>query len=137
MTSPQPAKTGKTRYATVVTQVGALVPDFVEKGILVFFGEGAPAELHDISVLHRPDVQEGGLAVGDILILDEHRFPILAVGHVANDNLVNLGHIDLKFNGETTPPLPGDVCLPKETPPLLAPGSIFRIVGPSPHTRDN
>jgi PTS system glucitol/sorbitol-specific IIA component len=135
-TSPV-TETEKTRYATVVTQVGALVPDFVEKGMLIFFGEGAPAELHDISVLHRPEVQVGGLAVGDILILDDHRFPILAVGHVANDNLVNLGHIDLKFNGETTPPLPGDVCLPKEIPPMLTPGSTFRVVGPSPSTQDN
>ena len=82
-----------------------MVPDFVEKGMLIFFGEGAPAELHDISVLHQPDVTIGGLEVGDVLTLGDRQFPILAVGAVANDNLVRLGHIDLKFNGETTPPL--------------------------------
>ncbi len=124
--------TGKTRYATTVTQVGSMVPAFVEKGMLIFFGENAPAELHDMSVLHRPDVTVGGLSVGDVLVLDDHQFPILAVGHVANDNLVNLGHIDLKFNGETTPPLGGDVCLPKEVPPTLKPGSTFRVVAPAP-----
>lgn len=122
------------RYSTTVTQVGALVPDFADKGMLIFFGENAPAELHDMSVLHRPDVADGGLVVGDVLILDEHEFPILAVGHVANDNLVNLGHIDLKFNGETTPPLGGDVCLPKQTPPNLEPGSTFRVVARNPKT---
>jgi PTS system glucitol/sorbitol-specific IIA component len=131
------AQSEQTRYATVVTQVGSLVADFVEKGILIFFGENAPAELHEISVLHRPDIEVGGLAVGDVVILDDHAFPILAVGHVANDNLVKLGHIDLKFNGETTPPLGGDVCLPKETPPKLAPGSIFRIVAAPPNAQNN
>ena len=120
------------RYATVVTQVGPLVQDFVEKGLLVFFGENAPAELHDFSVLHRPDVQSGGLSVGDVIVLDGHHFPILAVGSVANDNLVNLGHIDLKFNGQSTPPLAGDVCLPKTTPPNLRPGSSFRVVCADP-----
>ena len=125
------------RYATVVTQVGSLVPDFVEKGIVIFFADNAPAELHDISVLHRPDIEVGGLTVGDVVILDDRTFPILAVGHVANDNLVNLGHIDLKFNGETTPPLGGDVCLPKETPPMLAPGSIFRIIAAPPNAQNN
>jgi PTS system glucitol/sorbitol-specific IIA component len=130
------AQSAGTRYSTVVTQVGSMVPDFVEKGILIFFGEGAPAELHDISVLHRPDIEVGGLAVGDVVILDDRTFPILAVGDVANDNLVRLGHIDLKFNGETTPPLGGDVCLPKEIPPLLSTGSIFRIATTSPSTQE-
>lgn len=131
------APTGRTRYATVVTRVGALVPDFVEKGILILFGENAPAELHDLSVLHRPDITEGGLAVGDVVILDDQQFPILAVGHVANDNLVNLGHIDLKFNGETTAPLGGDVCLPKQSPPTLKPGSIFRVLAQASDRQDN
>lgn len=126
--------TGRTRYATTVTKVGSLVPDFVEKGILIFFGENAPAELHDISVLHSPDVTVGGLSVGDVLVLDDEEYPILAVGHVANDNLVNLGHIDLKFNGETTPPLGGDVCLPKRVPPTLKSGSVFRVVAADPAT---
>lgn len=121
---------GQTRYTTVVTHVGAQVPDFAEKGILIFFGKDAPTELHDFSVLHKPEVTSGGLQVGDLILLDGHAFPILAVGSVANDNLVKIGHIDLKFNGESTPPLPGDVCLPQQTPPTLAPDSTFSVVTP-------
>jgi glucitol/sorbitol PTS system EIIA component len=120
-----------TRYSTKITSVGSMVPDFVEQGIVIFFGEGAPAELHEISVLHQPEVTVGGLEVGDVLTLGGRQFPILAVGAVANDNLVKLGHIDLKFNGETTPPLAGDVCLPKEAAPLPTPGSVFSVVAPS------
>ncbi len=116
------------RYDTVVTRVGSLVPQFRETKILIFFSEGAPEELHDISVLHEPEARDGGLAVGDVVVLDGYDFPVLAVGSVANANLVNLGHIDLKFNGLHTAPLPGDVCLPDVLPPELTPGSRFRIV---------
>lgn len=125
---------GEIRYSTTVTEVGSLVPDFASKGILIFFGAGAPEELHEFSVLHGPEITTGGLRVGDLVVLDGVEFPVLAVGDVANDNLVNLGHIDLKFNGEPQPPLPGDVCLPSTAPPMLAPGSTFRIVAPKPTT---
>ncbi|MBT0566042.1 PTS glucitol/sorbitol transporter subunit IIA [Williamsia sp. CHRR-6] len=122
------------RYDTAVTRVGSMVADFVEQKILIFFGEGAPEELHDISVLHQPVVNVGGIQTGDVLLLDEHEFEVLAVGAVANDNLVNLGHIDLKFNGKTSAGLPGDVCLPDVVPPLLIPGSRFRIVSAAAHS---
>ena len=128
---------GDIRYSTVVTQVGALVPELGAKGMLIFFGDQAPEELHEISVLHRPEVEVGGLIVGDVLVLDDQQYPILAVGDVANANLVNLGHIDFKFNGESTAPLPGDVCLPVAVPPVLVPGSIFRVIAPTDNAREN
>ncbi len=134
MTAVESVRADEVRYDTAVTRVGSMVPDFLEKKILIFFGEGAPDELHDICVLHEPDVRLGGLTVGDIVVLDGHRFPILAVGSVANDNLVNIGHIDLKFNGKTTAPLGGDVCLPDEAPPMLAAGSRFQIVSGADRT---
>jgi PTS system glucitol/sorbitol-specific IIA component len=117
----------RVRYSTTITKVGSLVPEFADQGMLIFFGSNAPAELHDMSVLHEPDITVGGLEVGDVVVLDDIEFPISAVGAVANENLVNLGHVDLKFNGETTPPLPGDVCLPALRPPALGPGSTFRV----------
>lgn len=125
------------RYDTVVTRVGALVPDFVAQKLVILFGEGAPDELHEMSVLHEPAVRSGGLAVGDYVVLDGQRFLVLAVGPVADKNLVNLGHIDLKFNGKNVAPLPGDVCLPDCTPPLPTSGSRFQVVGASRDTTDN
>lgn len=122
------ARVDAVRYHTEVTKVGDMVPGFREKGIVILFGDDAPPELHDISVLHNASVKTGGLAPGDIIELDGHQFPVLAVGHVADANLVKLGHIDLKFNGEDTAKLPGDVCLPAVLPPLVSAGSTFRII---------
>jgi PTS system glucitol/sorbitol-specific IIA component len=115
------------RYDTVVTAVGALVPEFTAEGILVWFAEGAPSELHEFSVLHAPTVATGGVVPGDEVRLDGVVFRVLAVGAVANENLVNLGHLDLKANGSTTAPLPGDVCVEALALPELGPGSRLTI----------
>lgn len=96
-------------YSTTVTAVGELVPDFADQGVLVFFGEDAPIELHEFSIIHKPDVVERAPQVGDTITLQENVYNVLAVGSVASDNLLNLGHLDLKANGLTEPEMPGDV----------------------------
>ena len=96
-------------YSTTVTAVGELVPDFAEQGVLVFFGENAPLELHEFSIIHVPDVQIRAPQVGDTITLANNEYNVLAVGSVASDNLLNLGHLDLKANGLTEPEMPGDV----------------------------
>jgi glucitol/sorbitol PTS system EIIA component len=122
--SGQPA----VRYATVVTAVGALVPDFVAQRLMVWFAEGAPAELHEFSVLHRPTVTVGGVRPGDEVRLDETVLRVLAVGDLANENLVTHGHLDLKASGETVAALPGDLCVEKAPLPDVRPGSRLQIV---------
>ena len=96
-------------YSTTVTAVGELVPDFAEQVVLVFFGENAPLELHEFSIIHKPDVQTRAPQVGDTITLANNEYNVLAVGSVASDNLLNLGHLDLKANGLTEPEMPGDV----------------------------
>jgi PTS system glucitol/sorbitol-specific IIA component len=119
----------RTRYATTVTAVGDEVAEFVTHGLLIWFAEGAPEELHFFSVLHRPTVTTGGVRPGDTVRIDDQEFRVTAVGAVANDNMVNLGHMDLKANGDTEAPLPGDICL--EQLPLREPrpGTTLVIEG--------
>jgi len=96
-------------YSTTVTAVGELVPDFADQGVLVFFGQDAPIELHEFSIIHTPDVVTRAPQVGDTITLQDTVYNVLAVGSVASDNLLNLGHLDLKANGLTEPEMPGDV----------------------------
>ena len=96
-------------YSTTVTAVGELVSDFADQGVLVFFGEDAPIELHEFSIIHKPDVVDRAPQVGGTITLQENVYNVLAVGSVASDNLLNLGHLDLKANGLTEPEMPGDV----------------------------
>ena len=115
------------RYSTTVTTIGPMVQEFMSQGMLILFGEGAPAELHEFCALHRPEVSVGGIAPGDRLWLDDLQLPILAVGDVADANLVALGHVSLKMNGLDTAELPGDVCLDQVTLSLHE-GSRLTIV---------
>jgi PTS system glucitol/sorbitol-specific IIA component len=123
MTAPQ------TRYATTVTAVGEQVAEFVAQGLLIWFAEGAPEELHFFTVLHRPKVTTGGVRPGDLVRIDDKEFRVTAVGEVANDNMVNLGHMDLKANGASEAPLPGDICLEELPLPEPRPGSTLVIEG--------
>jgi len=115
-------------YSTTVTAVGELVPDFAEQGVLVFFGENAPAELHEFSIIHTPDVQTRAPQVGDQITLVDNTYNVLAVGSVASDNLLNLGHLDLKANCLTEPEMPGDVNVEVVSLPVVKIGDRLTVI---------
>ena len=123
---------GPTRYATTVTSIGEQIPEFVTQGLLIWFIETAPEELHFFSVLHRPDVTTGGVQPGDVVRLDDTELRVTAVGSVLNENMVNLGHIDLKANGASEAPLAGDLCVEEKPLPEVKPGTRLVIEGPDP-----
>ncbi len=118
------------RYGTTVVAVGEMVEEFRGHGVMILFGEQAPEELWEFSVRHRPATAVGGPAPGDVVEVDGVRLPVLAVGDVVEDNLLRLGHLDLKADGRTSPALPGDVCVPATELPAPAAGSVIRILRP-------
>lgn len=99
------------KYSAQVIGIGPLISEFIDGGILVFFGSEAPEELREFAILHDGKKLEQHVAPGDTIMLGDSRFTILAVGEVANQNLAALGHFILKFNGENTPEMPGDICV--------------------------
>ena len=114
-------------YSTTVTAVGELVKDFRDQGILVFFSENAPLELHEFSVLHKVEVSERAPIPGDVILINDDEFKVLAVGSVVSDNLLNLGHLDLKANGLTEAELPGDTNVEAKSLPLIQIGDKIQI----------
>jgi glucitol/sorbitol PTS system EIIA component len=121
-------------YESTITAVGDQVKAFLDHGLLIFFADDSPAELHDMSVRHTATVAEQGPQPGDTVVLGEASMELLAVGPVGGDNLLNLGHIDIKANGQTEAKLPGDANVAKQPLPLPSPGDAFRILragGPS------
>jgi glucitol/sorbitol PTS system EIIA component len=115
------------RYQSTVTGVGELAGEFFAEGIVVLFGEDAPEELREVAVVHRPQVTDGGLEPGDRIVLGDQTLTVTAVGPVADQNLVNLGHLVIKRNGATTHAQPGDVCCDQGVIPALTPGDEIRI----------
>ncbi len=117
------------KYKATVTEVGPLLKEFTEAGILVFFGEDAPPELREFSIIHDGVDLSTPITPGDKVILDGEEYSVLAVGEVANTNLSNLGHLVMKFNGETEVEMPGDVCVESKPVHLVQVGSTLEIVG--------
>jgi len=115
-------------YESSVTAVGDEVEAFLSHGLLIFFADESPAELHRMSVRHVAKVADAGPQAGDTIVLGEISMEVLAVGSVVGDNLLQLGHLDLKANGLTEAKLPGDVNVAKQPLPLPSPGNAFRIV---------
>lgn len=115
-------------YSSTVTAVGELVPDFAEQGVLVWFGENAPTELHEFSIIHVPEVATRAPQKGDIIKINENVFNVLAVGSVASENLLNLGHLDLKANGLTEPEMPGDVNVEAVSLPTVNVGDRLVVI---------
>ncbi len=117
------------KYQTTVTSVGPMAVEFAAEGILVFFGTNAPEELHDFAILHEHTPNEEDVALGDTLEIGGVEFTVTGVGDVANDNLRNLGHLVVKFNGLAETELPGEVSVTEGTPPAIEPGMLIRIKG--------
>jgi PTS system glucitol/sorbitol-specific IIA component len=114
-------------YKSTVTEIGELVPTFLAEGMLVFFGESAPEELKTFCIIHKVEHQEGQIKEGDFVSIDGHEFEILSVGSVANDNLYNLGHLNLKANGNSVADLPGDVSIANVPLPEVKVGTTIEI----------
>lgn len=118
------------KYYARVTAIGELAGEFIAEGILVFFSNTAPEELQEHAVVHdRAEGQTADVQVGDTVRLGEHRFPVLAVGTVANENLRNLGHLVLKFNGMNEAEMQGDVNVPEVPIPEIGINTELEIIG--------
>lgn len=118
------------KYVARVTAIGELAGEFIAEGILVFFSNTAPEELQEHAVVHdNSDGQARDVEVGDTIRIGDHSFPVLAVGTVANENLRNLGHLVLKFNGLQEAEMQGDVNVPEEAIPEIAVGTELEIIG--------
>jgi len=124
-------------YETTVTAIGEQVPAFLGAGILILFADSAPEELHPISVLHSATVTDEGPRPGDQIQIGASSVDVLAVGHVVGDNLLNLGHMDLKSDGRDEAKLPGDVCVPKDCLVQPAVGDVIRILRPTGGNTDH
>ncbi len=115
------------KYQAKIIAIGPLVTEFIDHNILVLFGDQAPEELAEFSIIHDGKELHGNLMVGDKVYLGDDGFTVVAVGEAANNNLKTLGHLILKFNGETEPEMPGDVCVEARPLPVIEPGLEIRI----------
>lgn len=117
------------KYDVMVTKIGELVEEFIGQNIIILFNENAPLELQDISVLHTGGELLDDIKAGDRLSIGERVYTITAVGEVVNKNVRRMGHTCLKFDGKTSPELPGDIHLKGDQQPVVNLGESIIIEG--------
>lgn len=118
----------KTIYHTTVTNIGDLFNAFIDEKILIMFKDNAPEELLDYCIIHNENSLKEDIKPGDILIIDDEEYLITAVGGDAIENLYNLGHVTLKFDGNDKAKLSGTIHVEDKEIKTIEVGSTMSII---------
>ncbi|GAA4719388.1 PTS glucitol/sorbitol transporter subunit IIA [Brevibacillus fulvus] len=115
-------------YANKVKNIGPMASTFLDEKMLILFGTNAPQDLKDFC--YSIDIVEpsGEIKEGQKLLINNEEFAITAVGNLVQRNLTTLGHITLRFDGATTPELPGTLYLEEKELPAIALNTELKIV---------
>ncbi|HIH5775434.1 TPA: PTS glucitol/sorbitol transporter subunit IIA [Citrobacter werkmanii] len=115
-------------YQTTITRIGQSATDALCDQMLITFREGAPADIEEFCFIHCHGELNGALQAGLQFELGQHHYPVTAVGSVAEQNLRELGHITLRFDGLSEAEFPGTVHVAGPVPDDIAPGCILKFV---------
>lgn len=118
----------QTIYETTITHIGDFAREALEDRMLITFREGAPADIQDYCFIHQHGVTDGELHRGACMELANVRYPVTAVGEVAMQNLRELGHITLRFDGSEQAEFPGSVHVKGMTPQDVPLGSVLKFI---------
>lgn len=112
-------------YAEIIS-IGELAKDALEDNMVILFNDSAPCELAEYCFIHHQYPARGDISLESTLLIDELDFIVTAIGSAANQNLQQLGHITIKFDGAPSPELPGCIHVLGNKRPKIRLGS--RIV---------
>ena len=118
-------------YNTKIVEIGGQVADFITaaKMIVLFENEMSKTlpELRDACVLHSGNKLEDTIKPGDILKIGSAEFKIIKVGSEVQKNLMNLGHISIKFDDGKGDVLEGSLHVEDKPIPDPKPGDEISI----------
>lgn len=114
-------------YQNKIVNRGSMAKAFLEEKMIILFGSGAPPELEDYCYIINIVPVNGEIKPGQSLYVNDERYLITAVGNSVKQNLSNLGHISIRFNGLTEAELPGTLYVENKTLPELSIGTELKI----------
>lgn len=98
------------KYTFEVISVGENVLNFVKTNNSVnIFDQGCSEGLAAMSIVHTKNKLIADITVGDTLEWGAYKFKIVDIGDVVNDNIKELGHCTIVFNGKVN--LPGQMAV--------------------------
>lgn len=96
-------------YQSQIIKYGKEAQSFLGDKLFILFGENVPKELEDYCFIAKISNVTEEIKAGMRLSINQNKYIITAVGKDVKNNLENLGHITVQFNGRTTPELPGTI----------------------------
>jgi len=99
------------QYQTTILSAGDYAKDSLHDDMVILFGPSAPDAVKEYCFIHSGSSLYGLIDHNTTLLIGDLGFVVKAVGSVANQNLAELGHVTLKFDGQRTPELPGTIHL--------------------------
>ncbi len=117
------------KYRLRVVSIGQMAEELFSEGLLIFFGDGAPGELQEVSIIHQHSDLPHDIEAGDSIIIDASSYSILCIGSVVNENIRNIGHMVIKFNGLDSPENLGDINVEQAELPDIRVGTEVVIKG--------
>lgn len=115
-------------YQLEVKEIGEFVAHYLRENKMILFAAPVPADISAYCVVHCPGKERGMLSPGQIMQINHSRYDITAVGDAANNNLAQLGHITLNFDGADRAELPGMVHLSGASPRFIQPGDRILFI---------
>ncbi len=104
-----------------------MAKEFLNEKILILFGDEAPAGLKDYCYGVDLNPLDGEIRTGDRVLFDHAAYRITAVGSLVQKNLVDLGHITMKFDGSNQADLAGTLYLENKKVPQIDIGTKIEI----------
>ena len=114
-------------FETSVQEIGAEAALFADDKMLILFGDNAPEGLKEYAYQIIINRAKEEITTEMILAIGKTDFKITAVGNLVTKNLNQLGHITMKFTGETTAELPGTLYLEGKEIPIITVGTKISI----------
>jgi len=115
-------------FKTVVTNIGSSAEEFLQERMIILFGENAPQELSDICYNIKIVPIYHVIKTGMHLKINDISFLITAIGNVAEENLKNLGHVTINFDGSPAASLSGTIHVEKKDIPNISIGTGISII---------
>lgn len=119
----------KSIYTTEVTYKGIFASKFLAEGIMLIFPDTSDVhEIREYSFLTKKADLHGDISLGDLVKIDDLTYTIIHLGEIAQNNLVELGHITIKFGPPVSSVMPGTIYLENQSIPRVEAGSVLSIL---------
>lgn len=113
-------------FSETVSEIGVNANN-QSANLLIFYGESAPNELKEYCLLLPRHHLEEKICPSDYFCIDNQKYKITAVGNKASEQLRDIGHLTVYFDGAKEPTQSGAIYVERSDYPFFDNGSVIEF----------